>query len=117
MRIKKNEKEVKHLLRQDLDAVRFSYDLVTEDEIKGKSKAGAGGSSEAGPSSGGGKKKSKGQDLEGGLSGAGETTLDENDIFGQMSDSDEDMDGTEHNTRYARYITTQRTHNQGTIRF
>ena len=113
-----NEKEVKHLLRQDLDAVRFSYDLVTEDEIKGKSKAGAGGSSEAGPSSGGGKKKSKGQDLEGGLSGAGETTLDENDIFGQMSDSDEDMDGTEHNTRYARYtqLTTQRTHNQGTFR-
>jgi len=77
-----NEKEVKHLLRQDLDAVRYSFELITEDEIKSSSakkvaKDGVGG------------KKSKDQPE--GPETAEAATLDETELFGgELSDSEEE---------------------------
>ena len=70
-----NEKEVRHLVRQDLDAVRFTYELMTEEEAKGaKSEA-----------------KGKAKDVK--------PAVDETDIFGgEVSDSDDEQ--TEQNIKF-----------------
>jgi len=81
-----NEKEVKHLLRQDLDAVRFSFELITEDEMKQSA-------SKQNPDQAPGKKSKKGVDQP---DTAEEATVDEANIFGgEISESDEeDMHNT-----------------------